>query len=827
MFKHSILTTLFILSFFSFSLAQNNPSFRSGDVLLALKKLNTVGSVLYVAAHPDDENTIMLTWLANEKLLKTAYLSINRGDGGQNLIGKEIGEQLGLIRTHELMAARKIDGPEQYFTRATDFGFSKNTQETLEIWNENEILADVVYRIRAQQPDVIICRFPPDQRAGHGNHSASAYLAEKAFKLSGDASQFPEQLHEVKPWQAKRIVWNSFNFAARTQAPTEKEYLTVDLGAYNHLLGQSYAEIAADSRSQHKSQGFGVPRDRGTRLEYLVHKDGVKAQKDIFEDIDQTWARLEGGAEIGSDISKIIESHRVEKPEASIAALVAVYKKIENLKNSFWRQQKLAEVQKIIQQCAGLWLEITADQQQVAQGDSLKVNFNVVNRSAVPMQLGTLTINELGITKNFAAKSLNFNAVERESFAATIAQNKALTQPYWLAMPKKHKGQYQYLNNTFHGEPMAKAAYLGSVSVAILGQNFNFELPLLYKYTDEVKGELYQPFEVKPKISVKPLAKVMLFADTKPKTLSINLKNYSKNTTGVLRLNLPQGWRSNPMSHSFSFQKKNEENTFVFTVIPAANTANEAKIEAVATVAGQDYKQEAILINYDHIPQLALYHPAEIKVINQPIKQTAKNIGYVVGAGDEVPEAISQLGASLSFLSMTDLDANLAKYQTIVMGVRAFNTLDDLRLKLPKLLKYVENGGNLVVQYQVNSFLQQINESFGPYPFKISRERVTVEEAEVRLKEPNHPLLNYPNKITKTDFDGWVQERGLYFSNDWDPRYQTPLSSNDPGEKPLDGGLLHCKYGKGRFTFTGYAFFRQLPAAVPGAYKLWANIISN
>jgi LmbE family N-acetylglucosaminyl deacetylase len=816
------------LLFISNMYAQNLASYNSADIFQGIKKLNVVGSVLFVAAHPDDENTLLLTWLANEKLLKTAYLSINRGDGGQNLIGKEQAEQLGLIRTHELMAARRIDGPEQYFTRATDFGFSKNTEETLNIWNENDILADVVYRIRVQRPDVIICRFPPDQRAGHGNHSASAYLAEKAFKLAGDATKYPEQLGSVEPWQPKRIVWNSFNFGARTQAPIEKDFLTMDIGVYNKITGKSYGEIAAESRSQHKSQGFGVPRDRGTRLEYFVHKDGVKAQKDIFEDIDFTWARVSQAADIKEMTDALVKNYDFQKPEKSVADLVLLYKRLDTVTDKFWKAQKQAEVKKLILQCSGLWLELNPDQQQVAQGDSLKLNFSIINRAEVPIVLDKLALTELQIDRKFGSKALETNKLLRESFSVKVADDKALTQPYWLALPQKHKGQYAYANEQYNGQPMADASFVAQVNLLIGGEPIGFDVPVVYKVTDPVKGELYQPLEVKPKISISPQEKVLVFVNNKPKRVSVILKAFSKNVNGTLQIKAPNGYTISPSSHQFVINKKLDQIKLNFTVTPnVAGGISTGLLIFEAAIANQTYNKEAIQINYDHIPQLSLYQPAQVELISHNIRIKPKAVGYIVGAGDEVPQAIEQLGAKVSYLTEADLDQNLAQYPTIVVGIRAFNISNDLRLKLPQLMRYVENGGNLVVQYQVNSFLQQIADSFGPYPFKISRERVTVEEAEVRFADPSHPILNTPNKISQADFKGWIQERGLYFANEWDAKYQAPLSSNDPGEKPLNGGLLVTNYGKGRFIYTGYAFFRQLPGAVPGAYKLWANLISK
>jgi LmbE family N-acetylglucosaminyl deacetylase len=805
--------------------SQNLPNYSPNEILLNMKKLNVLGSVLYVAAHPDDENTVMLSWLAKEKLVRTSYLSITRGDGGQNLIGSEQSELLGLIRTHELLAARAIDGPEQYFTSASDFGFSKNTEETLKIWDEEAVLGDVVWRIRNLRPDIIVCRFPPDARAGHGNHSASAVLAEKAFKNAADPTRYPEQLKFVKPWQAKRVVWNTFNFGGPSQIPNEKEYVKVEIGGYNPLLGKAYSEIAAESRSQHKSQGFGVPRRRGSAIEYFVHKDGEKAVKDVFDGVDLSWKKVERSWGIESEISEMIEEFDSENPANSIPKLIEIYKKVENVNDDYWKNQKLNEIKDLIKKCAGLFFEANSTEYIVAQGSPIKLNISLINRSKTNISINSIQMKGLGIDSTLLKNTLTENTIKRFDFTRKVPADFAITQPYWLETKKKSIGRYSSNDIKTSGLAIGDASFVGKINIDIAGQNFDFDVPLVYKYTDEIRGELYRPLEIRPKLTVAFADKVLLFPNTNSKTIEVKVVAFAPKAKGEISIAAPAGWKVEPNSIAFEMENKLEEHKMSFQIFPPKNI-EEGTIHLIAKSDGNTFDKSLTEINYEHVPPLIKYQTAEAKIIRTDVKLTAKNIGFIDGAGDEVAAALSQLGANITKLTEVEMSNNLSKYDAIVVGVRAYNVNQRMKIYNPILMKYVENGGNLVVQYQVNSNLQRIEGGFGPYPFKLSRDRVTVEEAEMRILKPNHSLLNFPNKITNSDFDGWVQERGLYFSNEWDPKYETILSSNDPTEKPMDGGLLYSKYGKGNYIFTGYAFFRQLPAGVSGAYRLFANLVS-
>ncbi len=796
-----------------------------GEILLNLKKLNVLGSVLYVAAHPDDENTVMLAWLAKERLARTGYLSLTRGDGGQNLIGSEQADLMGLIRTYELLGARAIDGPEQYFSRANDFGFSKNTEETLDVWGKDAVLSDLVWRIRKFRPDVMICRFPPDPRAGHGNHSASAYLAEEAFKMAGDPAKFPEQLKFVKPWQPKRIMWNTFAFGINpAQRPAEGSWISVEIGGYNPLLGISYPELAAESRSQHKSQGFGVPKSRGLKIEYLVHKNGDQATKDLFDGVETSWKRVKGGEAIQKVISTAIEQFKPDQPSASVPLLVQAYQLADQLDDPYWKEQKKKELSQLIVACAGLYYESNPSKFAVAGGEAVQLTTSIIKRSETPVQLKSIRF--IGFKKDTTLNlSLPDNELQRLTNTFTIPLNQPITQPYWLLQPKMGKGMYRVDDTALNGLPEKPADFQTEFTVEVNGLPLTLQVPVTYKYTDAVRGELYRPFEVRPVVTATPSDKVLVFPDGQPKSYSVMLKSSKANVSGQVSLELPKGWKSEPAQIPVDFATKFQEQTVTFQLTPPKE-ASDARVKVLVKTKDEVSSRGLYEIGYEHIPPLAVFPESETKLVRLAIQNKAKTIGYIPGAGDEIPAALRQMGCSVTLLGEKELTGSLAAYDAIVVGVRAYNVNNRMDYYQPRLMEYVKNGGTMIVQYQVNSGIQPLEKGMGPYPFHLSRDRVTVEEAEMRLLQPNHPIVNTPNKITAADFKGWIQERGLYFADEWAPEYQTIFSSNDPNEQPLNGGMLATQYGKGWYVFTGYAFFRQLPAGVPGAYRLFANLIS-
>ncbi|QDK81205.1 PIG-L family deacetylase [Spirosoma sp. KCTC 42546] len=801
-----------------------------GEILSNLKKLNVLGSVLYVAAHPDDENTLLLAYLAKDRLVRTGYLSLTRGDGGQNLIGPEQGENIGVIRTQELLAARRVDGPDQFFSRAYDFGFSKSTNEAVRTWGQDKVLADVVWMIRKYQPDVIITRFPPDARAGHGHHSASGFLAEEAFKISNDPTKFPEQLAFVKPWQAKRIFWNMFipgAFLSNKKPDEAGNLVGVETGLYNPLLGKSYGEIASESRSQHKSQGFGVAPNRGAKIDYFLLKGGNPVEKDPLEGVDLSWKRMKNSDAVQALVTQTIASFRPDQPAASVPALVQLYGAISKLDTTnIYVKAKRQEVQTLLQQCLGLWFETNPADYAATPGETIKISTNIVSRVDAPVKLQSIHYSTgKDTTLNLALKP---NDVILFPTTLTIPKTQAISQPYWLEKPID-KGLFQVDNQQLIGLPENPAAVTASYTFEIGGQSFTYSRPVVYKSTDPVDGEIYRPFIIQPAVTANLTERVYVFADNTPKTAEIVLKAGQANQSGTLKLDVPAGWRVEPASAPFSLTNKGDEQRVTFSLSPTAQ-AKDGKLQAVMTTATGTFTTGLRLVAYKHIPTQTLFPPASAKLVKLDVKVTAKNIGYIVGAGDEVPAALQQMGCRVTLLGPNDLIGNLAGYDAIVVGVRAYNTNSWMARAQPKLMDYVKNGGTMIVQYvtPVNSFFR--NEAplpqLGPYPFKVVNERVTEEDAPMTFINPQHSLLNFPNKITEADFSGWIQERGIYFGQDWDKAYEPIFSANDQNEAPKQGSLLYAKYGKGHFMYTGLVFFRELPAGVPGAYRLFANMIS-
>ncbi|MFD2786022.1 PIG-L family deacetylase [Hymenobacter rubripertinctus] len=817
--------------------AQAPKTYSSSEILLGLKKLNVLGSALYIAAHPDDENTRLIAYLANGRLVDTGYLSATRGDGGQNLIGPELREGLGVIRTQELLAARRVDGGRQFFTRANDFGFSKTAQETFTIWDKEQVLADMVWVIRQRRPDVMITRFPPDARAGHGHHTASAMLAIEAFDAAADPKRFPEQLQYVQPWQAKRLLWNTGSFFVK---PGEdmSQYFQLDAGGYNPLLGRSYGEIAAESRTSHKSQGFGSSAQRGEAPEYFQLLKGVPAKTDLFDGVDLTWNRVPGGAAVGKLVDEVIRNYDASNPSASVAGLLKVREALRKLpQNNFWVKEKLTETNSMFQSCLGLYMEAIAAFPSVCLGESIPVKITLLNRT--PNQV--LNLSELGFPDRDKDSIVNKTIGPNQPITIKSAflqpakadndrlegrtRDELLSQPYWLkrsATVGMYKVPAQLERGLAENEPDA----IITAVIQAVSQEFTYDIPVQYKHTDPVRGEIYEPLTVVPPVMVNVGGQAFVFADNAAKTVPVTVRAGKGGVKGNVSLTLPAGWQSEPANFPFDLAAKDAEQTVQFQVRPVAG-AKEGKTElrAVATVDGQAYSRGYQVIAYDHIPTQTLFPEATAPLVKLDLKRKGQQIGYLMGAGDEVPEALRQIGYTVTLLKPDDLtETNLRRFDAVVLGIRAYNTVEQLKARQPALLKYVENGGNVVVQYVVNrgTVLPEI----GPYPLTLGRDRVTVEDAPVILLNPKQPLLNTPNRITPADFKGWVQEQGLYYPEKWDPRYQTVISSHDPDEPARESAILVADYGKGHYIYTGLSLFRELPAGVPGAYRILTNMVS-
>ena len=813
------------LLFISFSLClvssfgQTYPT--SADIYLGLKKLNILGSVLYVAAHPDDENTRLLTYFSKDRLYRTGYLSLTRGDGGQNLIGDEQGVELGLIRTQELLSARRTDGAEQFFSRAFDFGYSKTPQETFTKWDREKILSDVVWVIRKFQPDVIITRFPTTGEGGHGHHTASAILANEAFTAAADPNRFPEQLKYVQPWQAKRILWNTFNFGNTNT--TSSDQLHFDVGGYNPVLGKSYGEIAADSRSQHKSQGFGVPRSRGEAFEYFKTTGGSSPSNDLFDDVNVSWNRIKGGEKIQQLVNAVIASFDFMQPQKSVPQLVDIYKALNALPQSYWREQKIKEVKDLIEGASGLWMEAYTTQPTTVQGDSVKINFVLNDRLGAGIRIDKITVDQFDSSFSFSlGKNRNF------SFTKTlfVPDSKEITQPYWL-QNKMEEGYFNVTNQLLIGQPDVSPAYVTEFDLSFEGEKISFIEPVRYKFNDQVRGEMYEPFVVLPKIEVNYTDHNFFFTGNKPAEVQAHFFTNVKDTsTYILQHQYPGNWQTDlPV---FKYNARENSDNYASSNFSLktnfANTKNEVDLTAKNS-KGKIYDGYKRLIRYDHIPWITYFPKASANLVAIDLKTYNRRIGYIIGAGDKVPEALNEMGFDVVLLTEKELARNnLQQYDAIIAGVRAFNTNDWMKRYYEKLMKYVENGGNYIVQYSQANNLR--GGKMGPYNFVVSGKRITDENAPVTFLKPDHPVLNFPNKITQDDFKGWIQERSIYHADRLDSNFQTILRMNDPGEGPDDGALVIAKYGKGYFTYTGLVFFRELPAGVPGAYRLLANIIA-
>lgn len=804
---------LCLLAGFSTSLrAQTSPELSASEIKLGLNKLNVLGSVLYVGAHPDDENTRLLAWLAKEKLYRTAYLSLTRGDGGQNLIGSEQAEQLGLIRTQELLAARRIDGAEQFFSRANDFGFSKTSEETLRIWDHDRILSDVVWTIRKFRPDIIITRFTNDARAGHGHHQTSSILAQEAFDAAADPKRFPEQLKEVSVWQARCILLNGFGGVTAGD-----KQLRLDIGTYNPLLGRSFGEIAADSRSSHKSQGFGSGRQRGSTIETFSLWKGAMPENELMDGVKTDWSRIKNGEKAGALASRLTRAFDLEHPDRSVSDLLDLLTEVEKLDDPYWKTLKSKEIKDLILACAGVWFESYAGAASYALGDDIPVTAQLINRSALPVALvaapGTVNTNQrIALETN---KPVSVSSIVRAA---------ATTQPYYLA--EDHPiGEYVVDKLPWIGWPENPDGLSQEFRISIGGRELIYVRPVVFKYTDQVRGEIYSNLTVVPPVTLTLQKKVLLFTTNQPQDLVITLKIHQANTSGTLSLKLPKGWKAEPATVAFTGVTKGEEQLVAFK-ISGSTSAETGMITPVARIGEANYSLDISTITYEHIPAITWFPKAEARVARINLNYSGRNIAYIPGAGDLVADMLKQVGYTVTILNSEQIAlTNLAAFDAIIAGVRAYNTVAQLKSVQAKLLEYVKNGGTYLVQYNVNQPLVVSN--IGPYPFSLSRDRVTEENAAVIFTNPADPVLNVPNKITAADFDGWIQERGLYFATAADPQYRLPLSMNDIGERPLTGSLLVADYGKGKFVYTSLVFFRALPAGVPGAYRLFVNLIAK
>ncbi len=860
---------LFLASLFPSPAAAQRSVSGETKLRLLLDEIGNLGSVMMIAAHPDDENTALLAYLARGRHVRTGYLSLTRGEGGQNLIGSEQSDELGIIRTQELLAARKIDGAEQYFTRAIDFGFTKTADETLGTkWPREKVLGDVVWAIRRFRPDVIILRFTGTPRDGHGQHQASAILGKEAFTAAADSKRFPEQLKYVKTWQAQRLMTNlpSFNEEQRKEIEKVTDKLELDLGAYSPELGYSYNEIAGMSRSQHRSQAMGTAERRGAVPSYLVTERGDKARKDIFENINMGWSRVPGGAEVAGLLQQATSAFVPAHPEAIVPLLTKARPKMAALARSgndplFTR--KLEQLDEAIAQAGGVWVEAVSDKHSVTPGSEIKVTLTAIARNPAQVTLSGARLSGMtnAPTAAITAAQLVTNKPSQHPVTVKVPEGQPLSQPYWLRLPKEG-AMYSVADLEEVGRPENAPVLTAEFALKVGGTDIVLKRPVEHRYVDRVYGELTRPLAIVPPVALEFGGSPVVFADGNPRRIQVPVKSNGGKVSGDVRLNLPKGWRSTPQAQHFELGGTNEETVVNFDLAPPPGESD-GKVSAVATVNSRQVAVDTSVIEYPHFPAQTLFPAAESRLVRVEVKTLARRVGYVMGAGDEVPAALRQMGCEVTLLDREDLvQGNLSRFDAIVTGVRAWNTRADLRANHHRLFQYAEEGGTVIVQYNVPEANPQGRgaagggartapgsvpsggalsastgatpditqlEHIGPYPLKESRDnkdRVTVEEAPVVFPNPKLPLLHSPNEITSKDFEGWIQERGVNFAVEWDPRYISVLESHDPGEKPMLGGMLYTRYGKGAYIFTAYSWFRELPAGVPGAYRVFANMLS-
>jgi len=798
-------------------------SMDASEIQLRLEKLNVLGRVLYLAAHPDDENTTLISLWSNGSLYDAGYLSVTRGDGGQNLLGPELREKLGVIRTQELLAARRVDHGRQFFTRAVDFGFSKNPEETLHFWDHDKILSDVVWVIRKFRPDVIVTRFSPEDRLTHGHHTASAILATEAFPAANDAKKFPEQLSLARPWQPKRLVWNTspFFFQNRNIPFDPAGLTTMEAGGYNALLGKSYTELAAASVSMNKSQGVGSPARRGARTEYFKSLAGEPMKGGLFDGVETSWKRVAGSEAAAAKIAEVIANFKPGDPAASLPGLLEARDELDKLRDDDWVPQKKSEIDQIIAACLGLHMEAFTETPVVSPGQSLSVKLEAIRRSTVSVQWTSFRFasgNEVRVDSELPPNQL----VTKEASVA-VPEGEPYSQPYWLRAPAT-VGTFTVQDQQLIGQPTNPPLFPAQVTLKIAGHDFVYTLDTKLKTVDPIAGEVRESIVVAPPVFAEFLDPVNVFPDSRSKAVRVRAVASDGPVKGEIKLSAPEGWTVIPASIPLDLKNANAEIMVQFEVRPPAQ-AGQGTLKAVVSVGGKNYSYSRERIAYPHIGVHILMPPAEAKLVRADIRTAGHLIGYIPGAGDDIPAALRQIGYTVKQLGDGDITAeNLGQFSAVVLGVRIFNTQDRIITWLPQLVEYAKRGGVVLIQYNTTADLKSTE--FGPYPMQLSRDRVTDETAEVKFLAPDHPIVNTPNRIGPRDFEGWVQERGLYFANKWDPAWVPILSSHDPNEKPLDGGLLVAKVDKGYFIYTGYSWFRQLPAGVPGAYRIFANMVS-
>ncbi len=818
-FHVALLTALGCFGQFAFAADLLTPA----EIAPEIRRFASTGTVLHVAAHPDDENTELITFLSLGRGYRTAYLSVTRGDGGQNELGKDFDEKLGVLRTQELLAARRLDHGRQFFTRAIDFGFSKSPEEALRIWDHDAVLGDVVRIIRQFRPDVIVTRFPiPPGSGGHGHHTASAILAVEAFKLAGDPKAYPEQLAQgLTVLQPKRVLWNAFRFGAAGPGSLDGPVFKQDIAGQDPVSGEEFGNIAARSRSMHRTQGLAgaVNRARtGANEQNFMLLAGEPATADLMDGVDTTWNRYPAAKELGELAAKAAAAFKPDDPAASLSALLAMHRIVAALPADPLVDDKRAQLDRIIQACLGLTTETIAERPDVVPGEKLKLTTTV--RLARSAGSAITHASSLG-----SATTLQPGEPVTQSVELAAPPSLPFTHPYWLREDPV-AGLSRVADPKLIGRPESLPTLSLRHEFLVSGERIVVEDEPVFAAADGRRNAL----QVIPPVSLSLNSEIYLLAPGASKTVAVEVAAHRSGVSGNVTLELPAGWTATPAQQTFALAAADAKARLEFKLTaPAQGSAG--RVTAFVETGGRRYSAQHIDLNYAHLPNQLLQPPARARLASFSLATKGQTVGYLPGAGDSLAECLEQMGYVVHPLTGADLTPEKLKgLDAVVIGVRAFNDRTDLKDAIPGLFAWVEQGGTVIAQYNRTDRALK-TPTLGPYSITLqepaSRQRVTVETAPVTILVPDHAALNTPNKIMPSDFDGWVQERGTYFPMQWDEEHYTALfAMSDPGEAPLRSSVLIARHGKGHYVYTGIAFFRQLPAGVPGAYRLFENLLA-
>lgn len=801
------------------TLAQQVRPMSSSELYLRMQQLANMGTVMYFAAHPDDENTRLISYLVHRDHTRTIYYALTRGDGGQNIIGTEQGSALGLIRTYELLEARKLDGAGQMFSPFIDFGYTTSVPETFSFWNKKKLIADAVDAIQKTRPDIIICRFPTTGEGGHGHHTTSAIIAKAAWEY---IQHYNDTTQGHPLWLPKRVLFNAFQFGSRSTIKQGQFKLAIN--QFDPLLGKGLGELAGESRSQHKSQGAGTPQTVGVSMEHFELMAGAPLKNSLYDGVDTSWNRI-GALAIEKKIRKAIASFNFTQPSSSLPALLAIRKDIINLKDTFWQQQKLKEVNQIILSSAGIMAELLTETPEATPGSKLPVKLRLISRSNTKVSISRIYAKHQLEGLSLTSQNLKADSVYQYPFDLKLDQDEPITLPYWM-VEREVNHEYQFPDK-YLGMPIAPNDLNVTVDFDLDGELISLKVPLSYKKLDPTRGDVTQRFRVVPPISIEPTSNLYFYDPTKSEGKAVlHLKAYQDLDHAQLII---RGGGQGTTTQDLPFLAKGTD-TYMVVSIPAESlelTKGAPSLSFFVHYESTLYHAGIKLINYPHIPEIQYSTWAWMKVVPKNWKVAVKKIGYVEGVGDYVDDVLRLAGLNVEMIPSLSLNdrSYLKQYEAIVVGVRAFNTQKALRSGIDALLDYVKDGGTLIIQYNTSTHL--LTDRLGPYPLQLGRDRVTDENAAVSFTHQASSLLLYPNKINQDDFKDWVQERGLYFANKWDQEhYQTLFSMHDKGGDPLTGSTLYTPYGKGQYIYTSLAFFRQLPAGNAGAIRLFMNFLS-